>query len=365
MKILHLVSSINVGGKERQISLLVHHNPVGFDTKLVYFNESNRTFIDKYELESHSVHLSAKGFWGKLIKLKKYINSEKPQVIYTWGNIESIMCLLLKPFFGFVFINGSIRHGIRSWKLSHFFRSVVLWISPNIVANSNAGLKANNLSRGEVLYNGIDSKFFEKVSLSERIRIKELILGESASKKVILSVANFRPYKDYPTVFSALAKIIELGYKDFVYLIIGEGSRRQEFEKMVVELDLSQHVKLLGRESQVELYLSIADLFIHSSKGEGLSNAILEAMAMGLPVIATRVGGTAEIVSNSTGRLFNYKCTEDLVSVLKEYFEFPIRFKSMGEEARNTARQNFSIESMIIRYTEIINKIYLNEIKKR
>jgi len=231
---------------------------------------------------------------------------------------------------------------------------MILHLSRYIVANSKAGLKANSLNRGDVMYNGLDKQFLSDIESSPE---DNSIKADSNNNTVLLvSVANLVPYKDYKTVLNALHKVKQSGYP-FRYFIIGEGPERPAIESLIISLDLKNEVVLLGRQTDVKSYLKIADVFIHSSRGEGCSNAILEAMAAGLPVIASNTGGTAEIVDSTVGRLFEYKNAEQIALHLIELISSSETRRSLSLNSKIKINTNFSIERMMNDYYTILKKV--------
>ena len=216
------------------------------------------------------------------------------------------------------------------------------------MANSYAGLRANGIKKGYVLYNGIDPRFDKANWPKEPQKPTNRVLN-------LLSIANLVPYKDYFTVLEALKKVKDDGL-GFSYFIIGEGPLRNEIETRIKELGLSKMVQLLGRVSNPENYLNEADIFIHSSKGEGCSNAILEAMYMALPVVASDTGGTSEIVG-SKAMLFEYKNIRQLYEAIKKLLQDENLRKDMAEESYRIARSRFSLSSMLDKYNSIVTEI--------
>jgi glycosyltransferase involved in cell wall biosynthesis len=353
IKIIHFISSIRRGGMERQLSTIYKYsNKDDYSTKIYCFNASKNSYLEEFNVSLDDLILcNKKSLIERIVFTYKIFKKEKPTIVFSWGIIESIISLLLLPFFRYTFINGSIRHGIVAKKWSHRLRSWILHLSSNIIANSKAGLKANGLKRGEILYNGLDDKFFEDVQLEE----KWIKIQSSLAKPVLTSVANLVPYKDYFTVLNALSILKKEGLS-FSYLIIGTGPMKPEIELKISELDLSNNIKLIGGTSFIKEYLSISDIFIHSSKGEGCSNAILEAMASGLPIIASNVGGTSEIVHPEFGVLFEYQNTEQLANNLRNLIMNPESCKKMGEKAKVYSQANFSNSKMIEEYSNLMNK---------
>jgi glycosyltransferase involved in cell wall biosynthesis len=231
---------------------------------------------------------------------------------------------------------------------------LLLHLSNNIVANSLAGLKANKLKRGFVLYNGIDGIFFNEPA-KEYTNIRSEF-GIESDIVLLVSVANLIPYKDYDTVIKALSLIKKEGIL-FRFIAVGEGSERKRIENLVKSLDLSGEVFLPGRRVDIKDILYASDIFIHSSIGEGCSNAILEAMAAGLPVIASETGGTSEIVYKETGKLFKYQDVEQLAQMLKDVITNKSLRADLSENAKKKALTDFSNDKMMLNYYNIIGRV--------
>lgn len=355
IKIIHLISSLSRGGRERQLAnILANTDQTHFPTKIVYFNERESSYIDEYGLAKSSLNLYSNGKLARLIELHQFLKTEKPDVVYTWGNGESVTILLLKLFHKFKFINGSIRHGIRSKKFSHYFRTIILHISKHIVANSRAGLKANNLNRGEVLYNGVDRKFIEPLSSRKATRLE--LTGIPEDIPLLLSVANLVPYKDYYSVLEALKRLQKENYS-FFYLILGDGPNRNQIQKYIKDYCLEDKIHILSNVENVSDYLKIGDIFIHSSKGEGCSNAILEAMAAGMPVIASNTGGISEIVNKENGLLFEYKNVCQLKENLVVLLSDKKRRIKLGLNSHRIVKKKFTIQNMMEDYYRLIKQV--------
>lgn len=352
--IIHVISTLSRGGKERQLFTLLKYNHA-FNFKVVYFYKSNNSYLDDYNLDNIEFkRLTANSKLKRFLQLYHYLKLNKPNLVMTWGNQESMLILPISYLLKLKFVNGSIRHGIvNNKKISHKLRSSILKISPNIIANSNAGIKANHLKKGTVIYNGIDTDFLKiKQNLSKEL--KELSLTKPFP--VIVSVANFLPYKDYFTVLDVLKKLNDLSIS-FYYLIIGDGPLKHQINSIISSYNLKDYIRILGSKSNVIDYLRISDIFLHSSKGEGCSNSILEAMISGLPIIATDTGGTPEIVKKEFSFLFNYKNKDQLFKALKTLLLDKDLITSMGKKARIYAEKNFNVEKMISNYNHEFNRI--------
>lgn len=356
MRIVFSTDTISRGGKERQISILAKYLQ-GRDINLKILTKriiSGNNFFQEYNFSEEQVKIY-NGFKSYKICIKE----AKPDVVVSWDIKSSLYNIFLYKKHGFKFINGSIRHGKRLFKPFHLYRSILCHLSPYVISNSLAGLRVNNLKPGErrfVLYNGVETKFRNNLSAKEKEYLKKgLIPGYSDNPGfVYISIANFVAYKDYFTILRALAKLKEKQH--FYYFIVGDGPMRLGIEAHINDFDLQENVILVGRTENVKEYLFASDVMIHSSRGEGISNAILEAMHAGLPVIATNVGGVAETVYPGSSMLFPYKDHEALYKCLLSSRELKESFDPNAEDYQTHLRK-FSVEAMVNRFEEIVNKV--------
>jgi glycosyltransferase involved in cell wall biosynthesis len=147
-----------------------------------------------------------------------------------------------------------------------------------------------------VIYNGLDPERFRCDASQGSMREK---YGFSVDAKIVGIVARLHPMKDHRTFFDAL-KIAKLSLPTIQAAVVGDGASREELEHYVAELGIAESVHFLGAVGDVlpEL-LRIMDVFLFTSRwGESLPNALLEAMAAGIPIVATRMHGVPEIVTD-------------------------------------------------------------------
>jgi glycosyltransferase involved in cell wall biosynthesis len=131
-------------------------------------------------------------------------------------------------------------------------------------------------------------------------------------------------------------------------VIVGEVALDEELQRLVDETHLRDHLRLLGRRSDIPEVLSAFDVFVLSSHDEGMSNAILEAMSMELPVVATDVGGTGEVVrQGATGLLVPPKDPVPLAAAIDEILSDPERGRRMGRLGRELVQERFSARAMV------------------
>ena len=172
---------------------------------------------------------------------------------------------------------------------------------------------------------------------------------------------NLLPYKDYFTIFEALELLKQKGI-NFTYYIIGDGPLRANYESYLSKSIIKNNVILLGSINNIEEYLVQADIFIHSSKGEGISNAILEAMYMGLPIITTDKGGTLEILEDNA-ITFSYQDYQALYEGLNILINDEKLRKRMGKKSHSIVTEKFTTEQMVRNYERIINAVVNNNME--
>jgi glycosyltransferase involved in cell wall biosynthesis len=357
---IHFKSSLSRGGAERQLlTLYRYNNREKQDLKILYLNENrNNTYLDEYKVdEADLIKISNKNLFMRSWKICKVLNKLKPDILFCWGNYEFILSLpyaILNKNVNIV--NGSIRHGVVSLKIGHIVRFIVLQLSRNIVANSKAGLRANRIKKGFILYNGVDKKFDAKMKEGNKAFARKKVVPYLKNEILLISVANFVPYKDYSTVLQSLKQVLDMGF-NFYYIILGDGPLRQSIEREIDQLWLSKNVRILGRVNNVQDYLNISDIMIHSSKGEGCSNSIIEAMFSSLPIVASRVGGIPEYVDDDNGVLFEYKNGKQLTNALVKLLSDRDLMERMGRVSYQRAKQYFTAQKMLDKYYEIIERI--------
>lgn len=358
---MHVIDTMRRGGRERQLAMITKYSRL--DNYIVCFQASNSSYLDQYNIGDKTFIMDGPKIYQRATGSLSVCRKINPDCIISWGRDETLVSFLVSHLMGVPMINMSIRHGIRKNTISQIIRMILLHLSRNVVANSHAGLAANYIKRrGMVLYNGVESNP-DTLSVN-RDSLKRDIGISSHDDIVLVSVANLVPYKDYETVLKSLAMLISFGIL-FTYIIIGDGPNRNTIEQMVAMYELCDCVVFTGRVSNVSDYLMISDILIHSSMGEGCSNAILEAMKHGLPVVATNVGGTPEIVSKEWGILFEYQDASALTKALQGLIQNPDLRRQMGAKAQQVVRERFSVEAMISRYEEIIQDIVSKHSKRR
>lgn len=198
----------------------------------------------------------------------------------------------------------------------------------------------------KVIHNGISWKDSNPKSLRKKINAKE-------SDIVFLMVARLA-YQKNPLLFLKSAKKVVKNHQQVKFVLIGDGPLYSKCEQFIIANQLEKHATLLGFREDVRELLPDADVFVLSSRFEGLPLTIIEAMFAGLPIIATEVGGTDELVQNGiNGFLTRPNNIEDLSKKMSYLIKNPQELNNMGKKSRKIAYNNFTINEMIQQYEKL------------
>ena len=295
-----------------------------------------------------------------LYQLFKLCNRVQPDIIHTWCSMTSMDAAPVAKILGIRLVNGMITDVLyknsileRGWIRT----KITFPLSDVIVANSLAGLRAYKAPerKSVCIYNGFDPDRIRNLIDPEVIREKFNI----QTPKVVGMVAGFTGLKDYRSFLLSAQDILQQR-DDVTFLAIGGGKMLEEC-KLMIEGEQKERIIFPGLQSDVESIINIMDIGVLATHGEGISNSILEYMALGKPVIATDLGGTKEIVVDGiTGFLVPSQDVDALTTKTLEILKNPEQGKEMGRRGKERVGEMFTLEMMATRYLqtyrECINK---------
>jgi N-acetyl-alpha-D-glucosaminyl L-malate synthase BshA len=206
-----------------------------------------------------------------------------------------------------------------------------------------------NKERIKLIYNFVDLKRFNDSHRDELIK-------QSVNEGLIVHISNFRKVKrvsDTVSVFKAVREKIPCRL-----LLVGDGPERQSIEEMVKKMNLTSMIDFVGCIPDVQQILKIADIFLLTSEMESFGLGALEAMACGVPVVATKTGGLPEVVKEGeSGFLVEFgnieKYAQCCITLLKDR-QLNYQF---GKEGARIAKERFSIEKIVAQYEHLYNEI--------
>lgn len=207
-----------------------------------------------------------------------------------------------------------------------------------------------------VIHNGVDTEKFQRGR-----RDRERLFPSAQHQKLVVLVGNMlSDVKGHPWLIAA-APIVLREFPNTQFVLAGDGAARAEFEAQVAKLGLQNNFMFLGRRDDVPDLLASCDIAVLPSRAEGLPNAVLEYMASGLPTIASRVGGNAELVEDDvTGLLVPPEDSEALASALGRLLREPELARRIAASGQKMATENYSFERLIRQtdalYTELLDR---------
>ena len=201
--------------------------------------------------------------------------------------------------------------------------------------------------RIEVIENGIDSTIYESAADRSALRSR---LGLSVDRRYVACVARFHPVKDHSTLLRAF-ELVASARPDTDLLLAGDGPDRDVLVQLINSLGIESRVRFLGVRSDVPDLLRASDAFALTSVSEAASLTLMEAMAAGLPVVVSNVGGNPELVRDGVdGLLFPRRDSAACAAALLRVLDDPNLSRRLGESARKRALNEFSLNRTVERY---------------
>jgi glycosyltransferase involved in cell wall biosynthesis len=195
------------------------------------------------------------------------------------------------------------------------------------------------------VFSGIDVAQYQ--GASEARKISRSRLGCSDEERIVGSVGWLTPIKGHQYLIQAISKL-KPRYPNLQCHILGSGPLQEELMKLAADLGIGSAIRFPGYRQDVPTYLAAMDIFVLPSLNEGMGRALIEAMAAGLPVVATNVGGIPAIVQDgSTGSLVPPGNSELLAKALDRYLQSPERAKDIGAAARAHITEKFDVSSLV------------------
>ena len=363
LRIMHVLDRLNLGGTEKGVMKLVRGlEPELFDHYICTLRGTAN--LTEWTSGVAVLHAGGKGaaFQFNVARLVRVMRAVRPVIVHSrnWGAIEAIVAARLAR----VPVAVHSEHGYelemssgRPWR-RRLLRHGVYRIASTVTAVTNdlrdyfaiqAWWKPEAIN---VLYNGVDGQEFSpQPHMRAAVRRH---LGIPTDALVIGSAGRVVPIKDFTTLLKA-AEALMAEMLNLHVILVGSGtelSRLQEY--VATSPQLAGRVVFTGMVDRVADMLNAMDVFVLPTLMEGMSNTLLEALAVGLPVVATRVGGNPEVVAEGEcGYLFTPQDLAELVSHLRTLLRDSRLRSDFGRSARERALRHFSLENMLRRYRDL------------
>lgn len=357
LNVIHLVLSLNIGGLERVVYDLVRHADLTrFNVHVVCLGEKG---VWAPEVESFGVPVTALHVVGKPVAVRirdtwSQLKELKPDVVHTHNIGPHLLGAVTSRLAGRSVVIHT-KHGRNhpdQWKLVLRNR-IASAMTDRIVAVSKdaaeVALEVEKIppSKVEVVWNGIDLNrfcYFEKET------------GSDALEAIHVARLDY-PSKDQRTLLRAVRLVVD-EEPGFVLHLVGDGPDAEHLKELCSRLDLDRNVVFHGFRNDVASLLRKSRLFVLSSETEGLSLVLLEAMACGLPVVATDVGGNREVVKNgSTGLLVPPRSPAILADAMLRLLRNRHEAREMGAAGRLRVEKYFDIHHTVAKYESLYESL--------
>jgi len=366
IKILYLTTTSQIGGAEQILLAIgekIDSNLFDIEVCTLFPKGVLNEQLDKLKVKNYNLNLKNWLYSPVAIyRLYRLLKKEKYDILNTWLFHPSIIGLLVGSITNTTYILET-RHYCKlkfNTRLRQHIDRIIATKMDIIIAVSNAAKKILinyekvDPNKITVIYNGININKF-KFNIKQREQIRKIF---SIQDKIVLSyTANLRPIKGHQYLLEAISKI-KNQYTNIVLLLIGEGVLRNELEALTKQLHIEDNVRFLGYRTDIPDILSATDIYVHPSVEEGFGIAIIEAMAVGLPVIATNVGGIPEIITNGVnGILVPPENPQALAEAIGDLIEHPDKRKALAEKGQQHVAATFTDDVMVKKYMEVYTNL--------
>jgi sugar transferase (PEP-CTERM/EpsH1 system associated) len=354
VKVVHVVLSLEVGGLEMVVLNLVRlSDRSAFDHAVVCLH-GRGGLAPRFEQLGVPVRaLEAEDRWQFLRRLSAAFRSLRPHVVHTHNPAPHLFGALAARLTGAPAVVHT-KHGrnfptvprlVLANRFASFLSDAVVAVSED-AARVACDVERVPTRRVRVFPNGVDLA---------RWPVRDT--REPTGPPRAVCVARLDPVKDHASLFRA-ARLVHDAEPSFRLDVVGDGPERPRLEALVRELGLEDTVVFQGHRDDVETALAGADVFVLASTTEGISLTLLEAMAAGLPIVATDVGGNREVVvPGETGWLVPPRSPEALAEALLAAIRGRPRERDYGTAARRRVEALFDLRLMVRRYESLYREI--------
>lgn len=352
-KVLILITGLGIGGAENFL-LRILPNIKKFDFKLVSImgskeigNQLEKSGIEVIYLNNNKFHL-----FKSINRFKKIVNIYKPHTLLTYLLHADLFGRIFGRIFGIRTIICSIRNDNSKFKILNFLDKKTSFLVDLYLPNSEALIpilvKKNKISRNKIKVvenileiSEIENKIDKKVNIRKELNLKK-------KTKIITCVARLVPQKNHKILVNAFNNISKK--KDVVLLIVGEGKLKNDLKKIS-----NDKVYFLGNRDDVASILNQSNLFILPSLIEGMSNALMEAMALGRICLVSDIRSNKELINSKNGFLFKNNSQKDLEKKLNKII-LNKNLNKIAKEAKKTIQDRFNKKTIVEKFENVLLK---------
>jgi glycosyltransferase involved in cell wall biosynthesis len=367
--IVFLTRALDIGGAQRQlVELALGLHRQGWSVRVLLFYGGGALEPQLKQAGVEVVSLGKEGRWavlGFVRRLVKEIRRTRPDFVHGYLDVANMLLAALRPFFGGTRVVWGVRASYVDLSRYDTLARIVFHLgvlssrlADLIICNSESGrvyhaAQGYPSERMTVIPNGVDSQQFRR-SDSARSEIRDA-WGIAADQKLVGIVGRLDPMKDHPNFLRAAA-MVAASRQDLRFVCVGDGppAYRASLEALAIELGVADRLLWAGARTDMWRVYNALDLAVSASAfGEGTSNAISEAMATGVPCVATDVGDAAALIGG-LGRICPARDSAALAGAITAALS---ALPCDAEAIRGRMLSDFSPESLLRRTAEELSKL--------
>ena len=354
MKVLYLLNFAGKAGTERYVETLVRYLSAGGQVEPYFAYNQGGLLVERME---------ALGVPVRRLEMRRRFDfraaRELAALCQEWG-IELVHCHYLRehytallakrylPSLRVVYTNHFVQ---ANDGITRFTNRILDKKQDQIIAVCNRGREVliDNGWSGErirVVFNAVDPEAWAGDRSESTLRQE---LGLAADAFVMLCASRFADDKGHHYLLDSVKRLTQLTARPFTLVLAGDGPLLEAAQAQARELELGERVRFIGFRKDIKNLYKGSDLYVNSSRHEALSFLIIEAMAAGLPVIATDMGGNSDIVNDKTacGLLVEYDNPESMAQAMKRFLEDPAFLAQCRTRALETVQERFEVHKMV------------------
>ncbi|HXV13462.1 MAG TPA: glycosyltransferase [Candidatus Krumholzibacteria bacterium] len=356
--LVHVVQNLAIGGLERVVlNLATHAHRERYRTAIVCLGAGG-PLVEQARDAGVGVSVLAQGSGfrpGTVLGLARAFRAQRVGVVHCHNAAPLVYGALAARMSGAAVVytahgmkTSGARQPVRLARLGLVDEFVTVSEDARRIATETAGVDP---ARVRTIWNGVDTAAYRRIEGEARARVRRS-LGLPEDAFVFAIVARLSAAKDHANLFRAFAALTTSDANARL-VVVGDGELRGSLGELVRELKMEQRIHMVGARDDVAAIAGAFDCFVLSSYTEGLAMTLLEAMAAELPVVATRVGGNAEVVvDGETGRLVPARDSDRLRDAMQWMSDHREAARAMGAKGRARAQSRFSVEAMVAAYED-------------
>lgn len=361
-----LAGSAAYGGGERYLELLCDRLDRARYRALLICPEPG-PFVGRMKergVETHLVHLAPLFNPLALWRLTRLLVRERVTILQTHGARANFYGRIAGRLAGVPVIISTVHNSLKDYEvrsLRRWLYTVLLRLTLPLVHRIICVSEANRrdlieecpavAAKTQTVYNGVDPSAFSSQPDRQPVR-KEL---GTTQGPVLVTIGRLTDQKGHRYLLQALPRLLET-WPQLCCVFVGEGELRDALHHMAIDLGVEQACRFVGVREDIADILAAADLFVLPSLSEGFPFVLLEALAMGRPVVASRVNGVPELIEDhKTGFLVPARDPQALARAIREVLSDPVAALKMGAAGQTVVRERFTVDRMVANTTAIFD----------